>query len=294
MIIAIDIGGTNIKFSYASPDGILGAVESMPTDAYLGADNMYKRIENLIGLADMSKVTGIAISSAGQIDSDKGRVIFATDSIPGYTGFEIKKRLEEKFKVKVTVENDVNCAALGELWKGHLSSESFLALTLGTGIGGAIVEDGKIYHGSGYSTAEFGHLALVYKGLECTCGHRGCYERYASAKALNEQISDKLGDMDTKLFFEACRQGNEAYLRVLDQWVDYVSEGLKSLVHTFNPNLILIGGGVSAQGDYLADKIKESLKGKVMPSFMKDLDIKMMTLGNDANLLGAVYHFNHQ
>ena len=290
-ILAIDIGGTNIKYALCDSDGNLRNKGSKPTEACKGAHFMMGKVEEIINEHCLQYgIEGIAISSAGQIDADLGRVVFATDAIPLYTGFEIKKHLEQKYLLPVTVENDVNCAALGEVWKGNINSNSFIAITIGTGIGGAIVENGCIYYGSGYSAGEFGHIPLIYNGLHCDCGHKGCYEKYASTKALELQIEDGLGFVETIEFFQECKQGNKEYVWVFNQWIDYLSEGLRGIVHILNPSLILIGGGISKQGEFLEKAVEKSLWQKIMPSYRKKLAVRTMTLGNDANLLGAVYY----
>lgn len=290
-ILAIDIGGTNIKYALCDQDGGLSDQGSMATEAYKGASFMMDKVEKLINQYGFkNNIEGIAISSAGQIDAISGKIIFATETIPSYTGVEIKNKLEEKYNIVVTVENDVNCAALGEMWKGNVDTDSFVAITLGTGIGGAIVEKGRIYHGSGYSAGEFGHMTLIYDGLPCNCGYRGCYEQYASARALETQIKSQLGNIEPIEFFKECKRGNKAYLKIYSQWIEYLSEGLRTIVHLLNPNLILIGGGISKQGEFLEKSIKQSLDGKIMASFNQELSIRTMTLGNDANLWGAVYY----
>lgn len=291
-ILLIDIGGTNIKYALSTPDGVLSEKGSMPTGAKKGADKVFS---NVCGLVDRftedHALDGLAISTAGQVDADTGAIIYATEGIPGYTGYRLRDRLTELYGLKVSVENDVNCAALGEMWKREMSSHSFIALTIGTGIGGAIVMDGSVYHGATGSAGEIGHMTLVSGGEACNCGHRGCFERYASAQALEKQVRARLGDVSMADFFERLRQDDKAAHEVYDTWIGYLTDGLRSLVHIFNPSTILIGGGITVQGDYLRSAIVEGLKGKIMASFAGPLSIELMELGNDANLYGALYWF---
>lgn len=293
--IVIDIGGTNIKYGVATYDyktdtKALLWVKKTPTEAKKGGTVLIATIKEIVNhLIQQDDYDGIAISSAGQIDPYKGSVIYATEGIPNYTGIEVKEMLEATFNIPVTVENDVNSAALGEVWC-HDHNEDFIALTLGTGIGGAIIHDGKILHGHGFSAGEFGHMALVYDGIACNCGQKGCFERYASSSALDQMIQKHQKGLSTEDFFEICKSGSEDELAILDQWLDYLSEGIRSIVHIFNPSLILIGGGITQQGSYLEGKIENHVKNKVMSSFSESLEVKFMINQNDANLYGALFH----
>ncbi len=288
-ILLIDIGGTNIKYALADEMNKLSEKGKTPTEAKEGADRVYLNLTKIIDQY-IDIIDGIAISSAGQVDSLQGKIVYATKSIPGYTGYPLKEKLEQEYEVFTTVENDVNASALGEMWQGEITDDNFIALTIGTGIGGAIVIDNKIYQGASYSAGEIGHISLEYQGVPCNCGNSGCFERYASAQALEKQIADKLGEVDIVDFFEQCKSGNEEYSEVFNQWIDYLTEGLKTIVHIFNPNCILIGGGITIQGDFLERAIQKSLDNKIMPSFGKGFKVKLMTLRNDANLFGALYH----
>lgn len=237
------------------------------------------------------KLSGIAVSTAGQINRKEGTVIYATDSLPGYTGLNIKQELESEFGLPVTVDNDVNCAAVGEYWKGAAKQvDQFLCMTLGTGIGGAIVINGEIYDGAAYSAGEFGHMNLYPGGEPCTCGDEGCYERYASSQALSKRARNIIEDYDSlpDLFWRAKNEDKLAE-SVINRWVDDVALGIKTLVHIFNPPMVVIGGGVSEQGDYLLEKLEQRVNNRIMVSFEKSLTIKLAQNGNDANLQGAVY-----
>ena len=288
-LLLIDIGGTNIKYALADELSNILEKNSISTQAKKGADQVYYNLTKIIDLY-IDRIDGIAISSAGQVDSRKGKIMYATKSIPGYTGFPLKEKLEKEYDLLVTVENDVNCSALGELWQGEIEEKDFIALTIGTGIGGAIVIDQEIYKGTSYSAGELGHISLQYDGIPCSCNSSGCFEQYASAQALERQIKEKLGRVNIEDFFEECKVENQEYLKVFNQWIDYLTEGLKTIIHIFNPNCILIGGGITIQGRFLEKTIQKSIEQKVMSSFKNDLKIKLMTLGNDSNLIGALYH----
>ena len=289
---AIDIGGTSIKYGVLDDHGKILKKAKIPTDVKGGGQAILNQVKNLVWeLQADHKLSGIAVSTAGQINRKEGTVIYATDSLPGYTGLNIKQELESEFGLPVTVDNDVNCAAVGEYWKGAAKQvDQFLCMTLGTGIGGAIVINGEIYDGAAYSAGEFGHMNLYPGGEPCTCGDEGCYERYASSQALSKRARNIIEDYDSlpDLFWRAINEDKLAE-SVINRWVDDVALGIKTLVHIFNPPMVVIGGGVSEQGDYLLEKLEQRVNNRIMVSFEKSLTIKLAQNGNDANLQGAVY-----
>ncbi|TMN21759.1 ROK family protein [Lentibacillus cibarius] len=298
MFIAVfDIGGTSIKYGVLNEEGTILMDKAFPAEAHLGGEVL---IQNVIAkskeLQQEWALAGIAISSAGQIDNKTGVVVHATDNIPGYTGVRIKQRVEEATGLSVTVENDVNCTALGEYWKGAATdAENFLCITIGTGIGGAIFTDGRLYVGARFSAGEIGHINLYPDGKPCTCGDHGCLEQYASSSALQEMIKETFGyTINLREFFDRLRTGDPKGMAVYNKWIDNLTTGLKSIVHTLNPELIVIGGGISAQGDFLLDPIKESLSEKIMPNYQVNLDVRIAQHANQANLLGAAKHFIDQ
>ncbi len=291
-VIIIDIGGTNIKYARTTDGRNLVDKGQVPTEAKLGADKVYGNVCSIIDqFSDLFELTGIAVSSAGQVDAGSGSIIYATEGIPGYTGYRLRDLLRDRYAVKVSVENDVNCAALGEMWRGDVSADSFVALTLGTGIGGSIVIDRHIHHGALGSAGELGHMTLVSGGLPCNCGYRGCFERYASAQALDKSIEEHFGVLNTAEFFEWVRRSDPEAESVFGRWIDYLTDGIKSIVHIFNPSEILIGGGITVQGEFLRNAIYDALMPKIMASFRKGLRVDLMSLGNDANLYGALYWY---
>lgn len=228
IIGAFDIGGTNIKYGVLNEEGEILFQSKTQTNAFAGGRAIIDDVKRLLKKMLMDfELDGIGISTAGQINPEKGIVIDATDTIPGYIGINIKEELESTFGLPVTVDNDVNCAAIGEYWKGCAqSNDQFLCMTLGTGIGGAIVIDGQVYYGSNYSAGEIGHMTLYPNGKPCLCGDRGCYEQYASSRALQERVFEALNEhLSLPQLFERAQQGDEASERVIDQWVDDVALG---------------------------------------------------------------------
>lgn len=284
-ILAFDIGGTEIKYAFCDENFNLSEKNSVPTNAHEGGKRIIERIVEIIkncGGADR-----IGISTAGQVDSVKGEIIFATDSIPGYTGTKIKEIIEAETGIPTTVENDVNSAAIGEAVFGAAKGcPNFICLTYGTGIGGAIYLNNKLFTGNSFSAGEFGHMVTHAGGRECTCGGKGCYETYASASALVKSVNNHLGtEMNGREIFENFE--NPEIKALIDEWIDEIVIGLKSLIYIFNPPLIVAGGGIMNE-TYITDEINKRLQHELMRSFKKVKVVKAL-MGNDANKLGAAY-----
>ncbi|MEG0839489.1 MAG: ROK family protein [Hydrogenoanaerobacterium sp.] len=282
--IALDIGGTSIKAGIIE-NGILCSQQELATDALLGGEAVIKKVENIISGFDGFDCIGV--STAGQVDSLNGSIRFANENIPHYTGMQIKSRLQKAFNVPVAVENDVNSAAVGEAHFGAGRGISdFLCITYGTGVGGAIVLNGNIYSGSSFSAAEFGHLITHAGGEACNCGQRGCYERYASAGALvrkAKQLSPALTS-GREIF---AHFNEPAVKELVDEWITEILYGLTSLVHIFNPSLLVLGGGIMNE-PYIIDELRKKLPACTMPSY-HNVSIKNAELKNNAGLWGAAY-----
>lgn len=284
-ILVFDIGGTEIKYALCDENFNLTDKKSVPTNAYEGGKRLIERVVEIA--KTYSGIDRIGISTAGQVDSEKGMIVFATDSIPGYTGVQIKQTVEAEIGVPCAVENDVNSAALGEAYFGAAKGEdNFLCLTYGTGIGGAIFLEGKLFKGNGCSAGEFGHFVTHAGGKSCTCGGCGCYEAYASSGALVRAVKAKTGrDLNGREIF--AEFDNPEIRTVIDEWIDEIVVGLKGLVYIFNPSLIVAGGGIMNE-KYITDEINIRLTAELMPSFRCAKVVKAQA-GNDANLLGAAY-----
>ncbi|EDS78683.1 N-acetylmannosamine kinase [Clostridium botulinum C str. Eklund] len=294
--LGIDIGGTRIKYGVADDKGEINEIYYSDTQAYKGAEQLIITIKKIINeILQNNFIKGIGISTAGQVDSHTGEIIFATETIPGWTGVKLKDIIQNTFNIPCCVDNDVNCACLGEMWKGNMGEhKNVIFLTLGTGIGGAIIIDKKLYSGSNFIAGEIGHINLYKDGERCTCGANGCFERYASTAALIKRAKHRLNldenfDLSGEDIFSKAKDGEEIYISIIDEWSYDIALGLKSIIYMFNPSLVIIGGGVSAQGDYLIGFIKRHLNSITMPSFLKHLQIKTAKYGDSAGILGAVY-----
>lgn len=282
----VDIGGTNIKYGFL-PAGsqTLQFVREAPTNAHLGGAALMETVQAL--LRTLPAFDCIGVSTCGQVDRETGGIRYATDNVPGYTGTPVRTLLEETFHVPVAVENDVNAAALGEAYFGAgRGCQSFLCLTYGTGIGGAALLNGVLHTGFHGAAGEFGHIVTHAGGRNCTCGGKGCYEAYASTRALTREAESLLGrPVDGRALFKLLEIGNQMVATLIDSWVDEIAVGLAGLVYSFDPERLVLGGGIMKE-PYLLPRLRQALDDRLMPSY-RDVALVPAQLGNTAGLMGA-------
>ena len=298
--LGIDIGGTAVKLGLVSENGEV----LLRQEASVSFDNYQTPILETVRKATVRMLAasreagyqpvGAGVSATGQIDSGQGIVAGTCGSLPSWPGAPIRAALEKDLNLPVTVVNDANCMILGEVWQGAAKGYTdVVGITIGTGIGGGILTNGKLLEGSRGLGGEIGHLRThAIDGTICTCGAKGCWERYASTTALvrkAKQVSSQI--KNGRDIFCMVQDGDSALQNVLDSWIVEIAEGLAGLIHIFNPQLILIGGGVSAQQELLIDPLSKQVKARVMPAFLEGLTIRAAELQNDAGLVGAVYYF---
>lgn len=284
-ILAIDIGGTAIKMGICDQDGIIEQFHEFGSKSDEGGPYIVRKIQQEIH-SRHTDFQAIGISTAGQVDSETGAIIYANENIPNYTGTNLKEILEAEFQVPVKVENDVNAAAIGEKHFGSAQQcNDFICLTYGTGIGGAVIINSKIYKGHSGIAGEFGHIILHPHGRQCNCGKKGCYEQYASTTAIVREAQKITSKYNSgKKIFQYVNT-DPALQQVLQEWIQNVSLGLVSFIHIFNPPLIVLGGGIMEQ-ESLVKMIEKEVKKQVMDSF-SHVKIVGASLGNQAGILGA-------
>ena len=286
-ILCFDIGGTFIKYGLCDENFNLLEKDKIPTLAENGGQSIIERVIEIIEQYD--SIDRVAVSTAGQVDSENGIVVYSTDNIPYYTGMRVKSLIENKTGIPTFVENDVNSAALGEAHFGAAKGVSdFICLTLGTGIGGAIFLNNKLYKGSASSAGELGHMIIHSGGKQCTCGGEGCYECYASASALIKAVN-KVSPVELNAFqiFEKENIEKPEIRSEIDKWIDEIIVGLVNIIYIFNPSMILLGGGIMNE-DYIIELIDRKIYTRLMDNF-KNVKIVRPKLGNDAGMIGAAY-----
>ncbi|ANU14430.1 N-acetylmannosamine kinase [Planococcus halocryophilus Or1] len=297
MLLAVfDIGGTNIKYGVGDSEGYLVVEKVTSTEAFKGGGKLVGRIKTLT--KDLQKdwaIEGVAISTAGSIDSKAGKVIYATETIPGYSGMNVKQILETELQLPVELENDVHCGALGELSKDVSSdAHNLLFLTIGTGIGGSLALNGQIHKGSTHLAGAIGHMNLYPNGRLCLCGQRGCFEQYASASRLEQKIQEVNPQQQLPAFMEKVKCGDNASVKLFHEWLDDLALGLQSLIYIWNPDSVVIGGGISAQGKWLEQEIEKAVFRNLLDPFKEKLTIRLAKNGNRSNLLGAIKNYELQ
>lgn len=293
--IALDIGGTALKYGIVDEQGnILESFEeSVSFDGY--ETPILNTILKVLDcyLDDTSTFSGICVSATGQIDSKLGKVIGVGGNIKNYLGSEIKKTLEERYKLTTEVLNDANAVAAAEKWIGAGNGyQNIVAITIGTGVGGGVYVHNKLLLGARGIAGEIGHFSIDQHNEVCTCGNIGCYERYASMSALVRKVNEKLNvNYNGRMIFE--RYDDPQINLLINEWMDSIAKGIISLVHIFNPEVVIIGGGVSKQDEKFIQPLIKKVSEKVMPRFLEDLKIVPAKLENGAGMVGAVYHFRN-
>jgi glucokinase len=299
--IGVDIGGTKINAGVVGENGDILHTYSLRTLAGQAntADRILEAVKNLVAEAQIMQpgihFRGIGVGSAGQVDWGSGSIRFASELIPGYGGTKLKDLLQKQFGLPVYVDNDVNVLALTEKRLGAGQGvDNFICLALGTGVGGAIVVDGRIVHGTWGGAGELGHMCVDFNGPRCVCGGRGCLEQYASGTSIARRMGEKLAscsspeeNVDTREVFTRWTAGDPLATEVMDETIAALGAAIASLIHTFNPQLIVIGGGVAEAGESLFAKLQEEVQRRSMPSLLDGVRIESAYRGNWSGMIGA-------
>lgn len=306
--IGIDVGGITIKFGIVDRAGNVISKSAIKTEK-ISPDLMIKKtsdeIYKLLLCSNLSfdDVLGIGVGCPGVINGKLGVVKYSSNL--KWDNFNLKKTLGGYTQKPVRVANDADAAALGEIIFGIAKNyNNVILLTLGTGVGGGIIIDKKLYEGSNGMASELGHIVMRTNGIQCGCGRRGCFEQYASATALIRQTKAEMlknpnsqmwqgvqGDIelvDGKLAFTYARLGDKTAIKVIDKYVKYLSEGILNYCNIFRPDAVVLGGGISKEGSYLTDKITRHLE-KFDYGYKGTPKTAVLTAGlkNDAGILGA-------
>lgn len=300
MIVCVDLGGTAVKLALMDADGQLHARREIPVN--LDSDQAPLQTVMLCAVSALveetgAEVEGAGISATGQIDSETGTVIGTNGAIPGYEGAPLGPMLQAQLGRPVAVLNDANAALLGEMAQGAARGvKDALMVTLGTGVGGAFACGGRLMIGQRGLAGEIGHMPLHFRGIPCTCGRSGCYERYASTAALVRKGREATGDatLDGRALFARAEAGDETLLGLLSTWREEIAAGLIGLIHLLNPEMVVIGGGVSRQRELLMKPLRALVLSGVMPCFARSLRVEAAELGNDAGLIGAALWFRQR
>lgn len=310
--IGVDLGGTNIAAGVVDENCKILAKGSVPTGNTRTFAEIIKDMATLCStLLEEANLTvldiqAIGVACPGTPDTENGKVLWANNLL-SFTNVSVKDALNQYFpNTAVYVENDANAAAYGEIIGGAAKGEdNAIVVTLGTGIGGGIIIDGKICAGFNHGGAELGHMVIVADGEPCTCGLNGCWEAYGSVTALIRQTKEKISEYPESIIhkmiaedvkvsgrtaFDAMRAGDAAGKAIVDQYIRYIGIGLVNLVNIFQPKKVVIGGGISKEGETLLAPLREYVAGRQYCSAIPDFpsaEIVAAELGNDAGIIGA-------
>ena len=291
--ICIDIGGTSIKYGVLSEKGeifIDGTVSTKVTEKenFILSD-VKKLVRNILDEYRNYEIKGICISTAGVVNPEKGEIAYAGPTIPKYTGTKIKEELEKEFSISCEVENDVNCAGLGEYWKGAgKGSKSMVCLTIGTGIGGSVILDGKLLNGIGYTAGEIGYMDVNGSYIQNIASSKYLVEKVQKEKEEKEGITDAITGVD---IFELAKKGDEICIAGINEIISNLAVGVRNIIYLLNPEVIVIGGGITAQKEYLEEKIRKEVNDGMISDMFRKTRIELAQQGNQAGLLGALYNF---
>ncbi|MFH1109547.1 MAG: ROK family protein [Planctomycetota bacterium] len=320
--IGIDLGGTNLRTAIVDLDGLIVTRSDQPTLADRGfeavIEDIVASVDALIGGAnvDRGSITGVGLCTPGPLDLREGRIIHAAN-LPGWTNVPIRDALKERLHLPVALENDGNAAALGEYRAGAgRGNDPLVMLTLGTGVGAGVILNGRILHGHFDNAAELGHMIVVVDGLPCPCGQRGCLERYASADAVVRRILDadqnrdrhgavnvapplvggadpsrerKRPDVPLRAedVAQAAVAGDPLCRRVWDEACLYLAVACVDIQHAYNPQRIILGGGLANAGDFLLDAVRARFRERTWTLHDDAPEIVLAQLGPDAGLIGS-------
>jgi glucokinase len=319
-IIGVDLGGTNIVAGAMPEDGSREiAMRSEPTLSDEGADAVVDRIARMIEtvIADTSTETGatrddfagVGIGSPGPLDRERG-IVIVTPNL-GWRNFPLRDEVSSRVGLPASLDNDANCATLGEWWCGAAKGgRHVVGLTIGTGIGGGLILDGRLFHGASDVAGEIGHTTIDSTGRRCKCGNYGCLEAYASGPAIAERAREALaggepstllemvdGDLTritAQLVYEASKEDDDVARQVVRETANFLGAGVANLLNIFNPDVVVIAGGVTQAGEPLFDPLRAEVRRRAFRPAVEACRIVPGTLKGSAGVVGAVATFKQQ
>ena len=320
-IVGVDLGGTNIVAGAMSLDGARShAMRSIPTNSSVGDEGVAERIVGLVqsvildtiesGNASRRDFLGIGIGAPGPLDREKGVVLVAPNL--GWKDFPLRDRIQDKLNLPATLDNDANCATFGEWWQGAArGGKNVVGLTIGTGIGGGLILDGALYHGSSDMAGEVGHTTIDLNGRHCKCGNYGCLEAYASAPAIATRarevlvreesestipamVNGKFDDITAQIVYDAAKQGDPVASEIVRDTARYLGAGVANLLNIFNPDTVVIAGGVTAAGDALFVPLRAEVRRRAFSPAVRAMRLVAGELPGTAGVVGAVASFKQQ
>lgn len=288
--ISIDIGGTFIKYGLIDENAIIKEKNELETEAYKGGKQILEKVLKIIeNYTKNQQIEGVAISTAGMVDRENGSIRYASDLIPNYIGINFKKPIKEQFGLDCAVENDVNCAGLGEYMSGAgKDSKIALILTIGTGIGGCAVINGEVYQGVSGSALEIGYMKIGNEDLQDLGSAKTLVEKVAKEK--NESVDD----WDGKKIFKLAKKSDSICTRAIDEMCEAIAIGIANISYVLNPDTVILGGGIMSQEDYLYDIIDTKLKTYLKEPIYEQISLKFAKNQNSAGMIGAYYNYKKE
>ena len=320
-IIGVDLGGTNIVAGAMTADGSRHhAMRSIPTNSSVGDEGVAERIVGLVNSvllaaisetgASRSDFVGIGVGAPGPLDRENGIVLLAPNL--GWNDFPLRDRIQERLQLTTTLDNDANCATFGEWWQGAAKGgRNVIGLTIGTGIGGGLIIDGQLFHGSSDMAGEIGHTTIDLNGRLCKCGNYGCLEAYASGPAIATRARESLvreessssmpgmvnGNLESitaQTVYDAATAGDPVASEIVRDTARYLGAGIANLLNTFNPDIVVVAGGVTAAGDALFVPLSAEVRRRAFKPAVNAVSIVPGSLPGTAGVVGAVASFKQQ
>jgi glucokinase len=320
-IIGVDLGGTNIVAGAMTVDGSRSvAVKSIATNASAGDEGVAERIVGLVKSVMLDTISdagasredfiGVGVGAPGPLDRDKGIVLVAPNL--GWKDFPLRDRIHDRIGLPTTLDNDANCATFGEWWQGAgRGCRNLIGLTIGTGIGGGIILNGALYHGASDMAGEVGHTTIDLNGRHCKCGNYGCLEAYASGPAIATRareimireegesvipgmVNGRFEDITAQTVYDAAKAGDQVANEIVRDTARYLGAGIANLLNIFNPDTVVIAGGVTAAGDALFVPLRGEVRRRAFGPAVRAAKIVPGELPGTAGMVGAVASFKQQ